>query len=806
MTNKYGRFPNDTQVNNRRQISLSRIISMKKFSQALNLLITCIVIQSFIFSETKAQCVFIPDSLFRSALVSNPLINLNADNEIQQSEAAQFNGAIYLNTIGITDLTGLQAFTHLRIFNCNNVVSISSIDLSLLPNLEELYCNNNFLSQLIFPSNSKLKVIDCSSSSLPSLDVSTLASLRELYLDYNANFSEIDISNNDSLETLTCYNSNISQIHFGNNFMLRELICAANEISSLDLSNLPMLERLDCSGNLDISSLDLSNNMHLSALDCSFTSITNMNVNNLPELSALVCTNNGLSSIQTSQNLLLTYLNCSNNNISTLQVGGNSLLTELNCSNNPLTSIDVSQNTSLLRLNCSHINAITSLNLTANTLLRELDASYCHLANINLTSNPLLEKINISSNLFTTFNPSSFSNLKELRCADNKITTLNLTANYYLEQLDCSSNYLYYLNIQNGNNQLFASTLNQINAQMNPMLSCILVDNPAQSTFNILIDQEASISNNCTVNFTRLRNVDCNKTSLLPNSQIACIPIFGATNYEFEFRDLNTNLYGTKVTTNVYFVPGLLMPNLQWSTQYYCRVRAKVGGVWGDYGQPCVIGMAANPTLTTTPNTKLESKWCNKSNISSTATISCVQITMGSLYSFEFTDSATSVVITKTSPIKYLKLSSLSPSIVAGHTYYVRVKALRYQVWGNYSDLCYLRIAGPSTNRVGLELTEEDREETAEEEFYQEELPTFELSIFPNPTDENSRIRVVSMSQHHTLQIAVYDLSGKQVYTNTFVGNADISCNELSLTKGVYLVSVNSEHGATSYSKMVVNE
>ena len=45
---------------------------------------------------TQAQNVNIPDANFKAALVNNTSINTNMDTDIQITEAAAYNGAIYV--------------------------------------------------------------------------------------------------------------------------------------------------------------------------------------------------------------------------------------------------------------------------------------------------------------------------------------------------------------------------------------------------------------------------------------------------------------------------------------------------------------------------------------------------------------------------------------------------------------------------------------------------------------------------------------------------------------------------------------
>ena len=59
------------------------------------------------------QNVNIPDANFKAYLVGEYSINTNGDAEIQVSEATSFNGYIICESMNISNLTGIEAFTAL---------------------------------------------------------------------------------------------------------------------------------------------------------------------------------------------------------------------------------------------------------------------------------------------------------------------------------------------------------------------------------------------------------------------------------------------------------------------------------------------------------------------------------------------------------------------------------------------------------------------------------------------------------------------------------------------------------------------
>ena len=308
-----------------------------------------------------------------------------------------------------------------------------------------------------------------------------------------------------------------------------------------------------------------------------------------------------------------------------------------------------------------------------------------------------------------------------------------------------------------------------------------------------------------TVATTKLRTCDCGKLNFTMNAQFACNAVAGATQYQFEFTDVVSNtVYATAIRSGVICAPNMATPNLLWNTQYNVRVRAKVGGVWGEYGASCLIGLMQNPALNGVGNTKLESKWCNKLNISPTATISCVQISMSSGFEFELTDSATQQVITKITYTKYLPLASLSPTVLPGHTYKVRVRSRVYKTWGNFSDECRLVISNIVSSRMGdFEEDSEELDNTAvSEEVSNELLPSFDLMVYPNPMEEEANI-MVSSSEKMQVNISIYDLSGKLVYAQSMSSNSSLQLQHLKLDQGVYLLTATSKSGEKKTIKLM---
>lgn len=99
-----------------------------------------------------------------------------------------------------------------------------------------------------------------------------------------------------------------------------------------------------------------------------------------------------------------------------------------------------------------------------------------------------------------------------------------------------------------------------------------------------------------TVPLTQLRSVDCGKLNyrLNSNNRIVANYIYQAIAYEFEFSNvINGNVIATKIVQNPICYLNTVTPALTVPGQYNVRVRAYYGGVWGLYGNACLIGIVS---------------------------------------------------------------------------------------------------------------------------------------------------------------------------------------------------------------------
>ena len=604
------------------------------------------------------------DTNFKVALINSGL-DQNNNGEIELGEASLCD-SLNIGFKNISSLDGIQFFPALRVLLCksNNLsninlsnntnlekldcsinTSLNSINLSGLQNLKELSYNNCNITSIDLSTNFALEKISAQGNSMTSIDLSNNLQIKHLDIGNNLPFSNLNLTQLSNLRYLDCSALSLNSVNLSNNDSLIYVDVNNNPITNLDVSNLLKLETLICVGTA-ITSINISTNSNLLKLDCSSTAINNVDFTsnfNLKELNVSSC---NISSLNISNNLKLNRLDCALNNLNQLNISNNDSLEVLNCGFNQLTSINFTNNLKLKYIDCSH-NLISSIDLSQNTNLSSLFCNNNQLINLNANNgnsdhllffdcslNPNLSCISVSNpdsipqdywvkDDQATYNLSCQSNsIQSLECSNANqlgqfVSGVNLT-NCFASVPYTGGNGDSYnaLSINStGVTGLIAHLTAGSFAIGNGNLTFQIFGIPnsaGNAFFNLSIGGQNCLFSILVTNipYTKIKNIDCGKINLAPGIQVACNAVANATNYEFEFRDIATNnLVLTRVNTvNLYTPSPVGVGTLQWNTQYSCRVRAKVAGIWGEFGTACTIGLGQNPTINGVANTKLENK------------------------------------------------------------------------------------------------------------------------------------------------------------------------------------------------------
>ena len=134
---------------------------------------------------------------------------------------------------------------------------------------------------------------------------------------------------------------------------------------------------------------------------------------------------------------------------------------------------------------------IPSIDIQNNTLLNYLLLYNTTLLSINLSNNALLKYVNVNFNQLSALDVSNLTLLELLVCEGNTIPSLNVNNNHNLGVLNCANNNMQSLLVQNGSNQLLNGTtiidtftIPRFDADNNPNLTCVFVDDIANATQN----------------------------------------------------------------------------------------------------------------------------------------------------------------------------------------------------------------------------------------------------------------------------------------------------------------------------------
>jgi Leucine-rich repeat (LRR) protein len=416
-----------------------------------------------------------------------------------------------------------------------------SLDLSKNIALTTLTCDNNPITTLDISKNLALTTLSCVANKLTSLDLSKNLNLKSLYCESNA-INSLDVTNNIALTDLNCRANLLSTLNVTKNILLKTLDFSfystnvvghdtPGKITYVDISQNTSLESLSCDSN-PLTILDLSKNPALKKLSCRAIKLTSLDLTNNLNLENLICDSNQINSLDFTKNLALKTLSCLSNKLTNLDISKNVALTDLYCYSNLLTNLDLSKNVALTDLNCSS-NMLTSLNLKngKNTLLRNLYFK----ANPNLTCIKVDDVAYSNTNwanskeYFAFFSPydcnavtnipnavfedklialgidtdgkngvvlnTSIATITSLNVSNSSITDLTGIQGFTaLTTLNCSGNLLKKLDLSKN------TTLTTLNCSNNPTLICIQVaDVAAAANWAVIKDAIASYSLDCTI-------------------------------------------------------------------------------------------------------------------------------------------------------------------------------------------------------------------------------------------------------------------------------------------------------------------
>lgn len=378
-------------------------------------------------ASALAETISFVDPAFEKIAVT--LCDLDGDGKVSRAEALNLE-TLDITSKGITDLTGIEWFTNLRVLNCSENSSLKTLDISSNTALVELNCHRCKITNLDVSKNVALKILNCYSCNLKKLDVSNNPLLTSLKCDENP-LTSLDLSHNSEIIELSCYgfanwketNTNrIRVLNLKGCTKLQKLICYNQLLASLNLSDCVSLTELDLSTNV-LLGLDLSHNTKLSKLDCA---------------------NNRIPSLNLSHNTLLTTCDISYNPLSTINVGG--VLSSLEFKTEERT-----------------YKEFTTLDIIA-TKLESVSISSSQLKGIDFSSSTTLKSVSLVVSPLSELDLSPLPNLRSVYIQASSLRALDLRNNPQLSSLTC----------------YYCKTLSEVNLPNNEMFTTAIFDNCKQ--------------------------------------------------------------------------------------------------------------------------------------------------------------------------------------------------------------------------------------------------------------------------------------------------------------------------------------
>ncbi len=407
----------------------------------------------------------------------------------------------------IGDLTGLEDFTALEIFDCSNN-EFNDIDLSHQPNLKELYCHNVFVSTIDVSSNLALEKLIINNANCTNLTIGNNTVLKELNVNKNK-LTSLNLNSYTTLETVDFsenYNLNITDFSTLTNLI--NLNCSDTGLRSINLSNNTLLETLTMN-NMSGFDVNLSSNTALTSFSARESDLSNINIkngNNVnityfdAELNSITLTciqvddpNASYMSTWKKDNAVIFSNDCVWTNIpddnfenylethdasgNIVTVGDATSMGNGIANDNYVTTSKIANVTSL---SISDLNITDATGIESFTALQNLNCFNNTLSSINLSQNVALLSVNLSRNTLTSLDVSKNTLLKELYVTRNGLTSLDLTLNPELTSLSCAINQLASINFTNNNklerisiyeNQL--TSLNVTNLTLLTSLDCV---------------------------------------------------------------------------------------------------------------------------------------------------------------------------------------------------------------------------------------------------------------------------------------------------------------------------------------------
>ena len=248
-----------------------------------------------------------------------------------------------------------------------------------------------------------------------------------------------------------------------------------------------------------------------------------------------------------------------------------------------------------------------------------------------------------------------------------------------------------------------------------------------------------TIISSSNVPLTKMRTSQCGSTLTAIGSPIHSELVHAAEAYRFE---LTNGATVTEVESPIYY---FFLTNTAigtYGTTFSIRTKAKIAGIWGNYGAACSISTPAL-SANTIPTTQISPSFCGATLPALTTKISASTVYNAEGYRFEITK-GTTVTVYDSNTYNF-KLSQTGAAVAFNTVYYIRVAAKVNGVYGNYGASCNVITPGNSSNSKAIF-----------------ENTDFSLIAYPNPSNSDFKLQFTGANED-AVSILVFDMTGRQI-------------------------------------------
>ncbi|MEW7290840.1 T9SS type A sorting domain-containing protein [Aquimarina sp. 2304DJ70-9] len=502
----------DCGDNNLSELDISAVTELKKINCSINFLTDIDFSANTNIEELACDSNQITNLIYDTTASYDFFTDLSCnDNLLENIEVDDFVALESLSCAS-NQLTDLEVSFNQQLNSLNfSNNRVTSIDLIENGQLRSLDCSNNSLGDLVLTGNENLEQLYCANIQLEILDVEVNTALIILSASNNE-IENVELVNNTNIEILDLSSNKLTEINDLDQLLnITSFSVASNEITDINLEVNTLLTNIDVSSN-QLESLNVQNGNN--------DQLLRFNAVNNPDLSCIEIDNENEIGDDWQKDERAAYSeNCryedtfvpddgfeealaiyddipNDNYVPTANI---SSLIDLDISGNGITDLTGIEDFAALKsLNCSSNSIGNRLDLRTNTNLTEILCANNQIDSLFVSDNYIIQTLDISSNRFSEINIEVFSDLTSFKCDDNQFTDLDLSTNSKLAEIRCSANQLVTLSVNNGNN----SNLLVFNAQDNPDLICIEIDDISIIGASWQKDDTASYAENCYYNQT----------------------------------------------------------------------------------------------------------------------------------------------------------------------------------------------------------------------------------------------------------------------------------------------------------------